>query len=237
MTKFLPLIRVSPRIRVQKKSFLNEIRRYTMFTKHVRHWVVILLCTLSITLAACGETAEPTALSPTAATEPTAIPPTETPISPTSEPETEAVEEVTETEIITETEAITETVEEAAPVSVVGELTFPSLGNEHIPFGSRSPIEYNTVPPSSGPHYSNIIQWDIYDKPIPYELLVHNLEDGGVTIYYQCEEPCPELVQQLSEAITPYLDYNWHVVVSPNEPDGEGQFWHVDMGAKEAIYP
>ena len=211
-----------------------------------KYLFITLLCTLSLSLSACVSTEEPIAEQPTVTEEPTAAPtqapptatpipePTSTPIPPTAKPEAAESGEEDVAEIITDTIAA----EEVIPESVVGELTFPSQGNDHIAFGSRSPIEYNTTPPSSGPHYSNIIQWDIYDKPIPYELLVHNLEDGGVIVYYQCEEPCPELVQQLSDAITPYLEYGWHVVVAPNEPyeSSEGsQFGHLDIGAKIAV--
>ncbi|MFQ5840172.1 MAG: DUF3105 domain-containing protein, partial [Candidatus Methylomirabilales bacterium] len=37
----------------------------------------------------------------------------------------------------------------------------------------------------------------IHDVPIPKELQVHNLEDGGVAIQYHCDTPCPELVERL----------------------------------------
>lgn len=123
-----------------------------------------------------------------------------------------------------------------APIS--GEEVLPSLGNSHIDFGSRSSIAYNSTPPTSGPHYGNIAAWQIYDEPIRYEQLVHNMEDGGVIVYYQCEEPCPELVQDLSDVVTPYLDAGDHVIMVPNQPGwsvGGGQPLHEDMGAKIAL--
>lgn len=121
---------------------------------------------------------------------------------------------------------------------IAGEETYVSQGNNHIEFGSRAPIEYNSVPPSSGPHYSNITAWQVYDEPIRYEQLAHNMEDGGVIVYYQCEEACPELVAQLTESVQPYLDNGRHVVLLPNQPGwsvNDGQPLHQDMGAKIAL--
>src|SRR5688572_8780772 len=38
---------------------------------------------------------------------------------------------------------------------VVGETTFPTQGNLHIPLGSTSSTAYNSTPPTTGPHYEN----------------------------------------------------------------------------------
>jgi hypothetical protein len=48
-----------------------------------------------------------------------------------------------------------------APVS--GEEAFATQGNVHIDQGTRSPIEYNSTPPTSGPHYGNLAAWNIYE--------------------------------------------------------------------------
>ncbi|MEM7530686.1 MAG: DUF3105 domain-containing protein [Chloroflexota bacterium] len=128
----------------------------------------------------------------------------------------------------------------SAPVT--GEESFASQGNSHIDFGSASPIEYNSTPPTSGPHYSGIAAWRVYnpyrevepDEPVRYEQLVHNLEDGGVVIYYQCEEACPELVAQLEEVASPYIRAGRHVAVAPNDPNwtrNNSQPLHKDMNA------
>lgn len=121
---------------------------------------------------------------------------------------------------------------------VAGEETFESLGNNHIEFGSRSPINYNSTPPTSGPHYGNLTAWQVYDEPIRYELLVHNMEDGGVIVFYQCEEECPELVEQLTESVEPFISTGRHVVLVPNQPGwsvGNGPSLHEDMGSKIAL--
>jgi hypothetical protein len=64
-----------------------------------------------------------------------------------------------------------------------GEL-IPSLGNEHIDNVNSPHQVYNSDPPTSGPHTKEIAPWGIHTTPIPKEILVHNLEDGGIVIYY-----------------------------------------------------
>ena len=123
---------------------------------------------------------------------------------------------------------------------VAGEETFSSQGNSHIEFGDPSPLAYNSIPPSSGPHYGNLVGWNVYQKDNPqrYEHLIHNLEDGGVVIYYQCDADCTELVQQLSDIVDPYLKAGKHVVVAPNDPNwtiNNSQPLHQDMGARIAL--
>jgi hypothetical protein len=120
---------------------------------------------------------------------------------------------------------------------VVGEEMLSSQGNYHIEFGSPPAVEYNSTPPSSGPHYGNLAAWNIYDTPQRYELLLHNLEDGGVIVYYQCEDGCPEMVDQLKTIVEPYLNAGRHVVMAPNDPNwtaGAGPL-HQDMDARIAV--
>jgi hypothetical protein len=78
---------------------------------------------------------------------------------------------------------------------------FPSLGNAHISSPSVPHIPYNSDPPTSGPHTPYLARWGIHSQPVPKEEQVHNLEDGGVVIQYNCPDGCPELVEKLS-AIT-----------------------------------
>lgn len=119
-----------------------------------------------------------------------------------------------------------------------GEEVFNTQGNSHIDQGSLSPIEYNSTPPSSGPHYGNLVAWQVYTEPIRYEQLIHNLEDGGVIIYYQCEDGCPDLVEEIAGVAQPFIDAGRHVVVAPNDPNfvvGGSQPLHKDMGSRIAV--
>lgn len=122
--------------------------------------------------------------------------------------------------------------------TAVGEQTYPMQGNIHIANGKASPVAYNSAPPTSGPHYPNIVAWQIYTEPFRYEQLVHNLEDSGVIIYYQCAAACPELVAELRAVAQPFIDGGRHVVVVPNEPTWtlpDGDQPHTDMGAPIAV--
>ena len=74
---------------------------------------------------------------------------------------------------------------------------FPSLGNAHISSLSVPHISYNSDPPTSGPHTPYLAKWGVHDRPVPKEEQVHNLEDGGVIIQYNCPDGCPELVEKL----------------------------------------
>jgi hypothetical protein len=80
----------------------------------------------------------------------------------------------------------------------------PDMGNMHIEEGTRSPVAYNSKPPTSGPHYGSLARWGTHTEPLPDELVVHNLEDGGVGIWYDCPGGCPELAEQLESVAERY---------------------------------
>jgi hypothetical protein len=86
----------------------------------------------------------------------------------------------------------------------------PDLGNEHIETASESHVPYNSDPPTSGPHLPYIAPWGVHTRPIPPELQVHNLEDGGVMVQYNCT--CPELVDRLRGVVG---RYDKQVVLAP----------------------
>lgn len=50
-------------------------------------------------------------------------------------------------------------------------------------------IEWNTFPPTSGPHYGEQAIWGAWDDPLEQTRLVHNLEHGGVYIQYGEDVP------------------------------------------------
>jgi len=77
-------------------------------------------------------------------------------------------------------------------------------GNAHIQLLTEPHPPYNSDPPTSGPHLPYIAPWGIHNEPVPRELQVHNLEDGGVVIQYNCTTPCPDLVAKLAEITRRY---------------------------------
>lgn len=73
----------------------------------------------------------------------------------------------------------------------------PSLGNAHVRTPRTPHVPYNSDPPTSGPHTPHLAKWGVHDRPVPKEVQVHNLEDGGVNIQYNCPDGCPDLVEKL----------------------------------------
>ena len=88
----------------------------------------------------------------------------------------------------------------------------PSLGNAHIQSLTEPHLPYNSDPPTSGPHVPWLAPWGIHSSPIPRELQVHNLEDGGVLVQYHCPQECPDLVGKLKAIVS---RYEKHVILAP----------------------
>jgi len=86
----------------------------------------------------------------------------------------------------------------------------PDLGNRHVETITTPHEPYNSDPPTSGPHLPYIAPWGIHPRPIPRELQVHNLEDGGVLVQYSCD--CPDVVATLQAIVQRYPD---HVILAP----------------------
>jgi hypothetical protein len=84
-------------------------------------------------------------------------------------------------------------------------------GNLHIQSTAVPHEPYNSDPPTSGPHLPYIAPWGVHTRPIPLELQVHNLEDGGVVIQYNCE--CPELEAKLRAVVE---KYERQVILAPH---------------------
>ena len=88
----------------------------------------------------------------------------------------------------------------------------PDQGNAHIQSASEPHVAYNSSPPTSGPHLPYVAPWGIHNEPIVKELQVHNLEDGGVVVQYNCPTACPDLVGKLESIVKRYPD---RVVLAP----------------------
>jgi hypothetical protein len=80
----------------------------------------------------------------------------------------------------------------------------PDQGNRHVQTLDEPIPPYSSDPPTSGPHLSYLASWGIHSEPIPRQLQVHNLEDGGVLVQYNCPDGCPELVERLTAIVRPY---------------------------------
>ncbi|MEP7082611.1 MAG: DUF3105 domain-containing protein [Chloroflexota bacterium] len=72
----------------------------------------------------------------------------------------------------------------------------PNAGQAHVPAGSacRTAPEtcgvatdpYTSLPATSGPHWEspNWANWGVYSTPQPESQVIHNLEHGGIVIWY-----------------------------------------------------
>ena len=76
------------------------------------------------------------------------------------------------------------------------------------------PTCYGSNPPTSGPHSPKDVRWDIYPEPAPKEQLVHNMEHGGVVIWYNCSD-CDELVANIRKVMEGYLKDGRELVMTP----------------------
>jgi hypothetical protein len=83
-------------------------------------------------------------------------------------------------------------------------------GNLHVASETTPHEAYNSDPPTSGPHLPYIAPWGVHTRPIPRELQVHNLEDAGVMVQYNCE--CPDVVAKLRDIVN---SYDRHVILAP----------------------
>jgi hypothetical protein len=77
----------------------------------------------------------------------------------------------------------------------------------HFPIGDLYD-NYNSEPPTSGPHAAAPANWGISDVPIAKEMAVHNMEHSGVVVWYNCNASpaldatgCTELRNQLGQVV------------------------------------
>jgi len=88
----------------------------------------------------------------------------------------------------------------------------PDLGNAHLQTVEEPHPPYNSDPPTSGPHLPYIAPWGIHTEPLQKELQIHNLEDGGVLVQYNCPSGCADLVEKLKAVVQRYQD---EVILAP----------------------
>jgi hypothetical protein len=79
----------------------------------------------------------------------------------------------------------------------------PILPATHVPIPSN--IQWDSNPPSSGPHYPIWAAYQAYTTPVPRGYYVHDLEHGGIVFLYNCGDAgCPDIesaLQATSDAI------------------------------------
>jgi len=79
----------------------------------------------------------------------------------------------------------------------------PVMESPHLTSLSQPHEPYNTNPPTSGPHFEGHVEQKISSKPVPKEIMVHEMEHGGVFILYNCKN-CEDLIAKLEKIARSY---------------------------------
>lgn len=102
----------------------------------------------------------------------------------------------------------------------------PDQGAPHVAPGTK--FDYNSNPPTSGPHFATPSEWGVYKEEIHDQILIHNLEHGGIWIAYK-PSISAEVVSKL-EAIA--KEFGRKVIMAPrpaNDTDIALAAWnHLD---------
>ncbi|AKT40702.1 DUF3105 domain-containing protein [Chondromyces crocatus] len=69
-----------------------------------------------------------------------------------------------------------------------------------------SSLEFAANPPSSGDHWPRWAAFRRYTVPVAREMYVHNQEHGGVVLSYRCSGACPSVVAMLEQVMDDYPD-------------------------------
>lgn len=82
-------------------------------------------------------------------------------------------------------------------------------GREHV--GAEHKHTYNSNPPASGWHYSQPAEWGAYREELPDEVLIHNLEHGGVWISYR-----PDVSEEIRAKLEKFYEVHGRkIIVTP----------------------
>lgn len=78
---------------------------------------------------------------------------------------------------------------------------YPSLGNDHLESEFEAHVPYNSAPPSSGPHMGFLAEWGVQETVVRPEIFIHNLEDAGVVLAFDCPDGCDEITSGMRTGI------------------------------------
>jgi hypothetical protein len=90
----------------------------------------------------------------------------------------------------------------------------PDEGREHI--WPDHPVEYQTMPPTSGPHFPDPTAPGFYTTRPAFGYLVHSLEHGSAVIYYDPGQLSPEIERSLRAFIKANSDPEVGIVAVPD---------------------
>jgi len=98
-------------------------------------------------------------------------------------------------------------------------MDIPDLGTDHVDTGSY--VNYNSNPPTSGPHYGQSLSAGFYEDVVEDGHIVHSMEHGYVVIWYNCDgvnnQACDDLKSQIETIIT---DHNTYKLIGMDRTGG-----------------
>jgi hypothetical protein len=74
---------------------------------------------------------------------------------------------------------------------------------EHVEDGTV--VEYNSDPPTSGPHYAVPQSPGFYDEVIPDGHIVHSMEHGYIIVWYDCDQLSADDCETLKKDIQNFV--------------------------------
>jgi hypothetical protein len=88
-------------------------------------------------------------------------------------------------------------------------------GRDHIEEGTRGG-PYSSVPAASGPHWPTPADWGVHPSALPQERAIHNLEHGGIVIWYKADQLSPADITALAEYVQSWnSSERYKVLLSP----------------------
>lgn len=86
---------------------------------------------------------------------------------------------------------------------------YENLGQQHVPLGEEH--QYNSNPPTSGWHFGTAAEWGYYKEEIHDQVLIHNLEHGGIWISYR-----PDISEDMKKKLESFFEkYGRKIIVTP----------------------
>ncbi|MFC6863235.1 DUF3105 domain-containing protein [Halomicroarcula sp. GCM10025817] len=116
---------------------------------------------------------------------------------------------------------------------LAGVESFPNQGTEHVQRGTD--VQYDQMPPLSGPHYSGTVGAGFYTEAQPLGDLVHTLEHGAVVVYY---DPAA-LTNESRESLETYASIHtgtWRSVVVVPTPSEDPEADYVLTAWRHRLY-
>ncbi len=75
-----------------------------------------------------------------------------------------------------------------------------------------NPVCYTSNPPTSGPHGDRPMAFEILENPAAKENLVHNMEHGGIVVWYNTTDE--DVIKELEDIVRGQIDRRRFVVMS-----------------------